>query len=267
MIHFFRKIRFRLAQDNKFLKYSRYAIGEIVLVVIGILIALQINNWNEQRKEAVKETAILKQLRTEFQSNLKQLDDKIEIRKKMIHASMRLFYFIDHPQERVIDSINAHLGRTTVYTTYDPILNDLSSSGSLRLIRNDQLKQMLSFWSSEIVQVKEDEYNWLFYRNEIYVPFVSRHYQLRTIRHEANKQNILEDYLMQSPSLNGPERFERIGPSSHSVDINRLLDHPEFENHLERCHTINSFTNTQSQILRQRIVDILDLLETEIGNN
>ena len=50
MINFFRRIRKKLADDNQFLKYSRYAIGEIVLVVVGILIALQINNWNENRK-------------------------------------------------------------------------------------------------------------------------------------------------------------------------------------------------------------------------
>ena len=50
MINFFRKIRRKLADDNKPLKYMRYAIGEIVLVVIGILIALSINNWNENQK-------------------------------------------------------------------------------------------------------------------------------------------------------------------------------------------------------------------------
>ena len=50
MINVFRKIRKKLADDNKLFKYSRYAVGEIVLVVIGILIALQINNWNEDRK-------------------------------------------------------------------------------------------------------------------------------------------------------------------------------------------------------------------------
>jgi hypothetical protein len=50
MIPFFRKIRYQLAKDNQFLKYSRYAIGEIVLVVVGILIALQINNWQQNRK-------------------------------------------------------------------------------------------------------------------------------------------------------------------------------------------------------------------------
>ena len=51
MLPFFRKIRYRLAKDNQFLKYSRYAIGEIVLVVFGILIALQVNDWNEEKKE------------------------------------------------------------------------------------------------------------------------------------------------------------------------------------------------------------------------
>lgn len=51
MINFFKHIRKKLSDDNQFFKYSRYAIGEIVLVVIGILIALQINNWNEDRKK------------------------------------------------------------------------------------------------------------------------------------------------------------------------------------------------------------------------
>jgi len=51
MLPFFRKTRKKMADDNRPLKYTRYAVGEIVLVVIGILIALQVNNWNEQRKE------------------------------------------------------------------------------------------------------------------------------------------------------------------------------------------------------------------------
>jgi hypothetical protein len=51
MLPFFRKIRYQLAQDNQLLKYSRYAIGEILLVVVGILLALQINTWNGQRLE------------------------------------------------------------------------------------------------------------------------------------------------------------------------------------------------------------------------
>src|SRR5210317_1984903 len=59
MIKFFRKIRQQLAYDNNASKYFRYAIGEIVLVVIGILIALGINNWNENRKTKLAEKIVL----------------------------------------------------------------------------------------------------------------------------------------------------------------------------------------------------------------
>ena len=69
MLPFFRKIRYRLAKDNQFLKYSRYAIGEIVLVVVGILIALYINNWNEERKDKKLVRLYLKELQIEFKFN------------------------------------------------------------------------------------------------------------------------------------------------------------------------------------------------------
>jgi hypothetical protein len=66
MIKFFRQIRYKLMSENKTSKYFKYAIGEILLVVIGILIALQINTWNEERKERNREQAILKNLQLEF---------------------------------------------------------------------------------------------------------------------------------------------------------------------------------------------------------
>ncbi|SRR6056297_106379 len=62
MIKFFRKIRQNLLNEDKTSKYFKYAIGEIVLVVIGILIALQINTWNEERKDSIEERAILENL-------------------------------------------------------------------------------------------------------------------------------------------------------------------------------------------------------------
>ncbi len=80
MIKFFRKIRQRLLTENKFSKYLIYAIGEIVLVVIGILIALQINNLNEQRKDKIKEQVILKHLKEDYQVNLIQLEQKMDMR-------------------------------------------------------------------------------------------------------------------------------------------------------------------------------------------
>lgn len=72
MIKIFRKIRQNLLIENKFSKYLLYSIGEIVLVVIGILIALQINNWNEERVANISENKALVALKNEFDQNIER---------------------------------------------------------------------------------------------------------------------------------------------------------------------------------------------------
>ena len=104
-----------MVTENKVSKYLLYALGEIVLVVIGILIALQINNANEQRKERAAEQVLLKQLLSEFNSNLVQLDQKVVIRKEMMSAAKQFFDLIDHPEKRNKDSID-HLLAETIRT-------------------------------------------------------------------------------------------------------------------------------------------------------
>jgi hypothetical protein len=71
MIKFFRRIRLDLLKKNKTGKYAKYAIGEIVLVVIGILIALQINNWNEDRKTIATIDHLIKNIEDELISRNK----------------------------------------------------------------------------------------------------------------------------------------------------------------------------------------------------
>jgi hypothetical protein len=78
MIKFFRRIRQNLLMENKTGKYFKYAIGEIVLVVIGILIAIGINNWNEKRKDHNSEKAVLVNLKKEFQLNLQMINHYLE---------------------------------------------------------------------------------------------------------------------------------------------------------------------------------------------
>lgn len=74
MLLFFRRIRKKLADDNQALKYSRYAIGEIVLVVIGILIALYINNWNEERIQSRELEDLMGSISSAVQSDVKYLN-------------------------------------------------------------------------------------------------------------------------------------------------------------------------------------------------
>ena len=73
MLKFFRKIRQQLLQEGSFQKYLLYAIGEIALVMIGILLALQVNNWNEHRKKLSAEKTILKAIHSDFVVAKKEL--------------------------------------------------------------------------------------------------------------------------------------------------------------------------------------------------
>jgi len=75
MIKFFRKIRQKTLTENKLSKYLIYAVGEIILVVIGILIALQVNNWNENRKKINNELELLTSLEQEILENIEQLEE------------------------------------------------------------------------------------------------------------------------------------------------------------------------------------------------
>ena len=90
MLPFFRKIRYRLASDNQFFKYSRYAIGEIFLVVIGILIALYINNWNQERIEIQKLNSNLSYLLEDIEQNEIQLNQLKDRRLKTLESCTEL---------------------------------------------------------------------------------------------------------------------------------------------------------------------------------
>src|SRR5210317_1047306 len=88
MIKFFRKIRYNLMSKNKTGKYFKYAIGEIILVMVGILLALQVNNWNENRKENL----VYQKFLVKLKSNLK---DDISLYKDVIEKNIRYNKHLD----------------------------------------------------------------------------------------------------------------------------------------------------------------------------
>ena len=163
MITLLRKIRKNLLSKSNFYSYLLYAIGEIALVVIGILLALQINNWNEQRKNRAAELKALNDLQQEFLATKALLLDKKE---KLQFGTQFLDHYIqkmvagEATMEDYVDFYNKMRGRKLGIGTTDPplgVLNSLLNSGDINLIRNDSLKVLLTSWKDVFMDFREDE--------------------------------------------------------------------------------------------------------------
>jgi len=164
MIKLYRNIRRKLAAENKFMAYTRYAIGETALVVVGILIALQINNWNENRKNNIEAHKILLSLNEDFQANsslIKYTAHKVQL---MSNHTNKLIQIIDKDSLTINpDSLGAYItvGASswwrdkTVSNTYDA----LSGSGNINLISNKKLKKLLADFYASTKSGFEDENN------------------------------------------------------------------------------------------------------------
>jgi hypothetical protein len=150
MIPFFRKIRKKMADDNRPLKYMRYAVGEIVLVVAGILIALQINNWNEERKDNKKLKMYVKDLVSDLEKDTINLNDWIRWSKKEIDKLKEIDEYINNPDSMItIDSIinivpNINFGNSGPGPLNQETFNTLVSTGDVGLIPERQMNELKS---------------------------------------------------------------------------------------------------------------------------
>ncbi|WP_051201451.1 DUF6090 family protein [Christiangramia portivictoriae] len=162
MINFFRKIRQKLLEENRFKKYIIYALGEIVLVVLGILIALQINNWNQNRLNAIHENKILKNLKKELARNnelnealvINRLDKKIEslkLAKKFCENELTVkdtLAFLNTVSYGGVFSGGHIFGERN---SYDELIN----TGNIQLINNDSIKNSIANYYGYLNAVKD----------------------------------------------------------------------------------------------------------------
>ena len=167
MIKFFRKIRQNLLSEGKTGKYFKYAFGEIILVVIGILIALQINNWNENRKNKIAEAGYYCRILDDFEiteklvnESLKGITNRIEISKKIIVDLNKA----PNNQSKILNDFLIAL-RQDVFVPSNIAFEDLTSSGNLKLITDIQLKNKLIEYNTslentlDLLQENRDQIN------------------------------------------------------------------------------------------------------------
>jgi hypothetical protein len=176
MIKFFRKIRYNLIEKNKTGKYFKYAIGEIILVVIGILIALQINNWNENLKNNKLEISYLQRIYEDLENDLIQFDRTTKLAEERNKRVLFLEQAIEDSQ-LIIDNSDYFI-KSIIYANYTfrpPISNhsfeEIKSSGRLALIKNEDLRVSIAKYydfefnysqfdfMKEDVQLKYNEYS------------------------------------------------------------------------------------------------------------
>jgi hypothetical protein len=164
MIKFFRKIRQNLLIENKFSKYLLYAIGEIILVVIGILIALQINNNNDISKTAEKENRYLTLIRNEMNNNLNSLkEERIKlgvciVSQRTILGLMRNEFALDTISEKQLSRIIVGAISEQISMNYENgVLTELIASANLKDIKNENIRNKLSSWESKVFKIREKE--------------------------------------------------------------------------------------------------------------
>ena len=227
-------------------KYFLYALGEVVLIVIGILIALNINNWNEKQKIKKVSSVYLNSLHMEFRSNLKLLERSILEAQNLSAGidNMRVFF-----EPQVLDTLSTEaigmaLNQLTSKPVYRPgngVLVEIISSGNLKSLENEKLKQNLAGFEKkvELLQVQEEEVASL--RNELSI----------YIRKEANLETLIYP-----------------GQQNYNDDINKtLFKSMYFLNTLIFYQLVQKSTIDSYYLpLKKEIEEIVDLIEKEMND-
>ena len=152
MIKFFRRIRQRLLSESKFSKYLIYAIGEIILVMIGILLALQVNNWNQNRIDLKQEKEVINKLHIDFNENKKVLKGFLVEIDNQINGQETLLQLIGASKEELykhnLDSIFYVSFGASEMAFADNTIKNIMQSGRLNLLKNEKITDLLYKWNT-----------------------------------------------------------------------------------------------------------------------
>lgn len=238
MIRFFRNIRQKLAAENKVAKYLRYAIGEIFLVVIGILIALQINNWNEGRKNAAIEEEIISNLYKEFIHNKLVLKEVREVLNKSEQNCYLLMNLMNKDRDFLSGyNIDSLLYYSLEFNSFNPsnnVFTEVLQSGRLGLIKNKDLINNLFDWQRMLGNNK--------YTYRIYQTFIEEQ---------------IMPYLNDNISFKNLDKYSPMqwkSPTGFKTDYGVIFSDRKFENLMDNnLYHLTLIKNEHNQI--EEIID------------
>jgi len=260
MIKFFHQIRQNVLSEGKFRKYFTYAIGEIILVVIGILIALQVNSWNQKRLDHREEKEVLISLKEDFRNAIEEFETLNLVRSNLILATKEIFKLtpdsIDQYPDIYLDSLFSKTLAGPTFNNNFGSLDVLLTSGKIDLILNHQLKEILIEWPGDVADMIEDEVS----QNELYlgkysdlltkyVPYndlVKAFAFPRARFHEITLESLPENPILTS-------------------DYAALLADKEFLNVLNRRAILCMISNQETDILIEKAMLIIQMIENELN--
>jgi len=253
MAKIFRKIRQKLIAEKKVTKYLAYAIGEIILVVIGILIALAINNSNENSALKKKEQIYLKGLKNDFETSKLKLNVLINENKQNYNGAKQLLTYMGNLDEQLTEKQFSELIFRTFssdikFNPNNSFLNEMINSGGLKDISNKELRLELTNWLSTLEGIYKQENELEIQREEALDVFRTNENSLRTV-------------------LAHTSIYEELGiPKITDTFSNlKLLNSIEFENKLLLFILTSYATEKAHYIPLQKDLDaIIKLIDAEI---
>jgi hypothetical protein len=226
-----------------------YAIGEIALVVIGILIALQINNWNEWRNDRLKETQILLSLKEDFQANVIELEETIESLNQNIEWERSKLSYSGMNESALTPEIKDTI-RWTGFVRSDLIDGTLTSvlnSEKLELISDESLKRLLTAYPSFLTKYKKQE-------------VLIENYVLNEQRPIFRKYISLAEVLSDENPIN-----QKIKKNVFKSDYSALLQDREYSNISIGILLNNQGLKEITLLLQSKTLNVLQLIEEELG--
>ena len=193
MIKFFRKIRQKLLTENRLSKYLLYAIGEILLVVIGILIALQINNWNEERKQDQRSSYIYQELINNIKMDIDDLTRNLRSDSSTRSSIAFVLNILKEKPPYDETTIPYHFGRISIYTNFfdnRSAYDNLKSIG-FDFIKDDSLRnEIIRYYDvtcDYLLTVENDVFN--VHEDTFVKPFMMEHFDYSSFFNPAYPRN------------------------------------------------------------------------------
>jgi len=252
MIKFFRNIRQTLIMENKTSKYLKYAIGEIVLLMIGILLALQVNNWNERRKTNDTEHLLLLSLKDEMKDNLSLLEEAMSYHEKSRNAAKEIVLLFNDQNRREnmgrtkIDSLLSLIQWAWTYNPATGVLEAIKTSGHMNSVKNAKIRSMIASYEDLSADAQEESKLLQDMIIDQYMPLTSKYISLIERLPFLGKEYVISTQTKFKPNYQA------------------LFNDRELESTITYIHTWRIDEMNEERNLKKVMKTFIETLETEL---